>query len=55
MMTKKNFEAMAEILRTTGPVRSDGDFSYIVAGLIDYFASENPNFDREQFIKACGI
>lgn len=23
--------------------------------LADYFASNNPNFDREKFLKACGL
>ena len=46
-MTKKHFEAIAKILR-------DGKADpTLVQSLAQYFATTNPNFDAERFVKAC--
>lgn len=58
MMTRKHFEAIASILRDHTPVQGEAaDITHAdtVTDLADYFATENPNFDRERFIKACGL
>ncbi len=47
MMTRKHFVAIAAILKERGASH------YVVMALCDYFESENPNFDREKFVKAC--
>jgi hypothetical protein len=59
-MTKKHYEAIASILRksiqqsyTLGLDNSVE--KYIAQYLADYFASENPRFDRVRFLTACGI
>lgn len=61
-MTKKHFEALARILKDNQvEIHSDFDRGYIagVEGvaheMADYFASENPRFNRKQFLTACGI
>ena len=57
-MTKKHYIAIAEIIATN-------PFSHLVSGhnanldnalrLADYFATDNPKFNRTRFLQACGI
>lgn len=52
-MTRKHFEAIAAIIdaqRDIG-VEIQGTANELAA----FFATENPNFDRERFLKACGF
>lgn len=63
-MTKKHFEAIARIIKSQ---RDDlvseqpacGDAYNVLiataANMADYFASENPRFNREKFLTACGF
>ena len=57
-MTKKHFEAIAAIFRNTyidddtDPVVAQKDMADRMA---DLFKSENPQFDREKFLTACGL
>ena len=52
-MTKKHYEAIASILAIdTGYTR---EVAIIAERLADYFASDNPRFDRVRFLTACGI
>jgi len=63
MMTKKNFEAIAEALRqsTVQFDETDGYFErgrltqslMVVSDLADVFAADNPRFDRQKFLEAC--
>lgn len=65
-MTKKHFEAIARTIRdefeATLP-SSDPEFirgaAYALEetakSLADYFARENPRFNRAQFLTACGL
>ena len=46
-MTKKHFEAIAAILKA-----HDAPLA-LVMELAAYFATTNPNFDAERFVKAC--
>lgn len=57
-MTKQHFEAIASILNNHIPVQGDAvDITYAdtVNDLADYFGSENPRFNRDQFLDACGM
>jgi len=48
-MSKKHFEAIAKILKQNLAYNDDND---LISAFCDYFGQENPNFDRERFIKA---
>ena len=60
MLTRKHFKAVAEIIRTSRdviitystnkPAECD-----VADNLADYFATQNPRFDRERFLAACGL
>ena len=69
-MSRKHFEAIAATLRDARITPTDSEISpfdegfnegslaassKIARGLADYFATENPNFDRQRFLKACGL
>ena len=62
-MTKKHYEAIAAIIAYRADMQYPSDkVGYgaatlrILAGeLADYFATDNKNFDRARFLKACGI
>lgn len=48
-MIKKHYIAIAKILDTES-TRKD-----VMYKMADYFASDNPLFDKAKFLKACGI
>jgi len=61
-MTKKHFEAISKVLskyQATPLYESDySDYrtaAHIAEDLADYFEKENPKFQREKFLQACGI
>jgi len=57
MMTKKDFVAIAEIIKKNSSKVYGATFTdvtrEVVNDLADYFEAQNPNFDRDRFIKAC--
>lgn len=56
-MTKKHYDAIAGII-TSWMYYSDETTSTcraIAYDLADYFATENPKFQRDKFLTACGI
>jgi len=64
MLTKKDFKAVAENIATTiGDGFDDSDYDLgwqdaiedIAKQLADYFAAQNPRFDRERFMQVCGL
>lgn len=59
MMNKRHYEQIATVLADSQNVAMDpGEVSMIrvvALGLAQQFAGDNPNFDRDQFLKACGI
>ena len=46
MMTKRDFMAIAEVLRVTGAPKTT------MLSLADVFATRNPGFDRHRFVEA---
>ncbi len=64
MITKKDFKAIAEIIEAEftaydaiGEDDTEGKHATasIAGHLAYYFATQNPNFDRERFMEACGL
>ena len=52
---KKHFEAIAAICEQVS-IHGDADtVRWVATRMADYFASENPRFDREKFLTACGV
>lgn len=59
-MTRKNFEAIAASVQDVREQCSDAPettwaINEIASNLADTCAAENPNFDRERFMAACGV
>jgi len=59
MVTKKDFKAIAEIIKNkTSHVNPQLLFIPTIdlaRKLADYFATQNPRFDRQKFLDACGL
>jgi len=64
MPSKKHFESIARIVNVTFQHQAtnldvcegwNAAASSMAHRLADYFEHENPRFDRERFLKACGI
>lgn len=64
MVTKKHYKAIAEIINyqvrynANADPNEDGSLMVcedIAKELADYFAEDNPNFNRKKFLKACGL
>ena len=65
MVSKKDFKAVAEIIKEEVTCRPDIDPILAAAAkdigriyaikLANYFATQNPRFDRDKFMKACGL
>lgn len=51
-MTRKDFELIAEIVRTTFPNNYNLRVN-IAERFADRLAETNPRFDRERFVEAC--
>ncbi len=49
MLTKKHFGAIAKILNFRC-----ADYPEVL-DFANYFKNENPRFDKQRFIKACGL
>jgi len=53
-LTKKNYEAIADCIEYRLCAR-DNHPHEIAKRLADYFAQDNPKFNRIKFLEACGI
>lgn len=54
MMTRKDYVAVSEILAGYKLAMIDGFWwEDLVNDFADFFAKDNPNFNREKFIEAC--
>jgi len=62
-MTRKHYRAIAEFIRNNTSEIDDDIHSHfmfvprnsLVFELANLFAADNPNFDRQKFLDACGI
>lgn len=57
-MTKKDFEAIADVLDDTRPAFKGNDmdrWEHMALVFASMLASTNPRFDRARFLKACGL
>jgi hypothetical protein len=59
-MTRKDYELIAESIMTARKVQSDiGEMYVSIAHLVNTLATDlevqNPRFNRELFLKACGV
>ena len=55
MLTRKDYKAIAAIVCWTGKIASKKDRQMMLIGsLADYMATDNPKFDWEMFVRACG-
>lgn len=61
-MTRKDYEKIAKVFNQTKP-RKGTDYSdttaqvawlRVVHGITEMLAEDNPSFNREKFLKACG-
>lgn len=67
MMTKKNFTAAAKIVQNINAFHGQGPLSpkekkaaqleakAVCTAFALFFRDDNPRFDQERFIKACGV
>ena len=66
MMSKKHYEAIANrialvssgtkyLTENTAARGHQRGVVELASVLADYFATENPRFDRERFLAACGV
>lgn len=55
MMSRKDYKVIAEIVNNTNKEYSLIDRCELAERLAGYFASNNPLFDADKFIKACDI
>lgn len=54
-LTKKHFEGIASAINKADCSNPEYTRLFICENLADYFKSQNAQFDREKFIKACGF
>ena len=62
MFTRQHYKAIAEMIANNSVIAAKDEslMTYMnrndfVDELVDYFAQDNPRFDREKFLKACGL
>ena len=62
-MTKKDYQIIADVIRaaltssmvTLEALTAERAVEYTALDLADVFQSDNPQFNREKFLEACGI
>ncbi len=54
-MTRKDFEAIASVVRDFSFTGDGRDRERLARALADELRLKNPRFNRDRFLKACGI
>ena len=55
-MTKKHYEAIAAIIKRQMKFTDcPGEIENVAANLAIFLRTQNPKFDRDKFLKACGL
>ena len=54
-MTRKHYVAIAEIIALHNEEHSNEIITALAGHMANYFKRDNPKFDRERFLTACGI
>ena len=57
MTSKKDYVAVAKALKaaSTGKLPTQDALRWVAIQLADYFREDNPAFDKERFLAACGF
>jgi len=62
MFTRQHYKAIAEIIKThkhdlivTYSTEYKGGKNAVVTNLADYFTKDNPRFNKDKFLIACGL
>lgn len=56
MLSKQHYKAIAEIIRCVGSTyRGNYVYKWLAELFINYFTVDNPCFDRQKFLAACGL
>ena len=55
MLTRKTYEAQAAIIKKHVPTAGRDACYDIATDIANYFANDNPRFDRARFFEACGL
>ena len=54
-MTRKDFEALAAVIKAGRTGDNDDYADKTARSTADMLATTNPRFDRDRFLKACGV
>lgn len=57
-MTKKDYELIAGAIEygiSGNDILPDGDIMAIITSIARALQADNPHFDRQKFLKACGL
>lgn len=58
MSSKRDYVAIAQVINTawsSAPLEDEDIVKEISEGIAEHFAEHNPAFDRQRFLKACGV
>lgn len=55
MLTKEDYKAIAEIIKMYNNSECAAGAYNIARTLVRYFSKDNPQFNENKFLKACGI
>ena len=54
-MTKKDYELIAQVIENSQGLTRGGIMDTLAERMADALSTTNPRFNREMFLKACGV